>query len=70
VINAFYFYIVGGVNIVKVLLPVDGLENSLRAAEFLARWMQRESVIETTVIAVANIGREYLGNARNGRQVL
>jgi len=45
---------------VKVLLPVDGSENSLRAAEFLAQWMQRESAIETTIIAVANIGREYL----------
>jgi len=59
VINDF-FIIVGGVNIVKVLLPVDGSENSLRAAEFLAQWMQRESAIETTIIAVANIGREYL----------
>jgi len=44
----------------KVLLPVDGSDNALRAAEYLAEWMQRDGTIHTTLISVANIGRQYL----------
>lgn len=44
----------------KVLLPVDGSDNALRAAEYLARWMQRDDTIRTTLISVANIGRQYM----------
>ncbi len=39
----------------KVLVPVDGSENSLRACEYVANWMKADQEVRTTLVHVTHL---------------